>query len=256
MLIGTHNSASYSFNFDVSFWDKKNKWEWLRMTAKYFSTARTKILNITQNQNKTVWEQLDAGARILDLRVSFASGIFYTSHTFCCDPFTAILGQIRSFLKEKRDTLAEDFYIIILVSPDYENQGTMIGRENLLLDLLLAELREVSDKVRLIYKPLQVSLDYYRSIAHINTVETFYYDVPSVDAFKKRFGETEFGDESILHCILTPPTQLNQLSDVSLEKYARELNPAVSYLLKEREAEGRQLPDGCIFDFFDAEITR
>ena len=61
----------------------------------------------------------------------------------------------------------------------------------------------------------------------------------------------EFRDESILHCVLTPPTDVGKLKDVSLEKYAGDINPIGSYLLKQREAEGRELPDGCIFDFFN-----
>lgn len=250
MLIGSHNSASYTLNFNVSFWNKRNKWEWLRIGAKLSSCFSNKITKLTKNQNKTVKEQLEHGARILDIRVSF-SKIFYTSHTFCCEPLSAILDQLKNYILENEGNFDEDYYIVLFVAPDFENQGTIVGRENALLDTILSSLGAVESRLRIVYKPIQIQLDYYRTITNIDTVDVIYYNVSTVAEFKKKFGETEFRDESILHCILTPPVDVGDLKDISLEKYAEELNPVGSYLLKQREAEDKMLPDGCIFDFFN-----
>ena len=80
MKIGTHNSGAYKLSnvlpLGAPWWYKLALLPWIRKITAYFVLTQT----------KTIQEQLDAGARIFDLRVAKGTdGELYLSHLFLCD---------------------------------------------------------------------------------------------------------------------------------------------------------------------------
>ncbi len=243
MLFGSHDCAANTFDFSVSFW-KSGKWEVLRRLACVFRCVRNRIVELSRTQHLTIAEQLEQGARILDIRVSYSNGTFYTSHTFCCGLLADTLAQIQSFIDRKPDMDR----LVLLFSPDFQNQGGMVGHETELLELI----RGFNDveEVNVLYKPLQIDLSAY-PVEDMSRVANSYYNVDTVAEFQRRFAETEFGDESLLHCVLTPQPQIKKLMKASIVKYAAELNPVALRLLKPNE-----YPEGAIFDFFNRDLFK
>lgn len=236
MLFGSHDSAANKFDFSIQL-QRSGKWEMLRRLSKTFRCIRDRVIALSRTQSLTIFEQLEQGARILDIRVSYANGVFYTSHTFCCGLLSDALKQITNFI----DRTPELERLVIMVSPDFQNQSYIVGHEVELVDMLC---KLVSDRVNVLYKPIQINLDKY-PVEDLYRVTSTYYDVDNVADFRKKFVETEFRDESVIHCVLTPQPQFKKLMKASIEEYAAEINPVALVLLEHKE-----LPDGATFDFF------
>lgn len=220
MLIGTHNSTAYTLNFSVGFWPFFNKWNILRLAAKYNLFIRNIIKNTTLCQSMNIVEQLANKVDVLDLRVSWY-GKFWCSHTFCTIPLEQVLNDIKMYLLNNPDA-----HINILIKPDFNNRETMVGREEELAKLL-----------------------HNFTIYNANII---WYNVDSVDAFKTRFLESKFLSNDGLSCALTPSdaSSLTELSKVSLKNYADSLNPIAIQLLKNC----KEPPSIAFFDYVDKEL--
>jgi hypothetical protein len=249
MLIGTHDSAAYSIDFNVSFWEFGNQWEIIRLLALSSSLIASKVRDLSLTQNQTISQQLSSGASILDIRVSRAGNVFFTSHTFCCRALQDDLIHIRQFLQANSNR-----FVIIFIKPDFVNQGTILGHETPLLDLIAAQLLPVINNIQLFYTPLEISLSSYPFITNGNTVPNVYYDVSTVSAFTDNFNNTTFLSNSLFISVLTPPTDAFDALTVSIQNYAAELNPVAVQLLSDRYSQGEELPAMVIFDYFNVYI--
>jgi hypothetical protein len=251
MFIGSHNSSAYQFDFNKRFWKKTSKWEFLRVLSKHFLFIRNIIINISKTQDKNILEQLKCGANILDIRVSQTNNIFYTSHTFCCETLENILKQIIEFLNTSSNK------IIILIKADERNKDTINGKEVELLELVYNYLGEFINSKRIIiyYNFLDMKLDIYKGIKNMNKISHIWYNAQSVKQFIDKFNETNFQENSYLHCVLTPSenTNIYNLINISVKDYAEELNPIVIDLLKNSK---KNIPSFYIFDFIDENLTQ
>lgn len=260
-LIGTHDSAAYKFDFSVSFWDLNNKWEWLRKAARVLPCLRNKIIALSQAQTLTIRQQLECGVNVLDLRVSHANGIFYSSHTFCCGPFLDVLNQIKDYLDSPMNT--EPIPLVLIISPDFANEHTMANNEAEFLEFVKAQIAPYLVAIKLIiyYKPIAIDLAPFKEFHNKNEVNNIWFNVKTVEQFTARFNETDFakcGNNTGLGCILTPPEDnqhLYQLANITLAKYAKELRPVALALLADRVAQNKPLPLYCDFDHLDAELV-
>jgi hypothetical protein len=236
MLIGTHNSASYEINWDIGFWKPTSKWYWLRILAKYVKYVRQIVEKQVHCQSLTISEQLDNGVQVLDLRISYHKGTFYTSHTFCCVSYEQVLRQIRSSKLPK----------IIVLRPDFENKSTMIGHEQEFIDFTLKWLGSF-DSIELYYEPIESNFQLY-DIRNFNYIHSYWFNTDSVDTFIKKLDSTIFSGVSYLHGVLTP----QKIQNVSILEYANQLNPLLLQTFK--QSTRLTLPTICTFDFVDSDL--
>ena len=254
MSIATHNSGSYKFDYNVSFWNLKNKWEWLRILAKFFPCFRNKITSLSKCQDITIFDQLNLGVDILDLRISFSNDIFYISHTFCCDLLSEVLEQILKFLKQNPQS-----YITIMLFPDFTNKNTLLDKECLLLKTIETTFGTYINNVKLFYQPLKIDLNLYHNFINSNILNNIWYDVQTVDEFITRFNETDFSDCYLLGCILTPPENNNEwykLLSINLNEYANQLNPVALKLLSTNISQKKTIPFVCSFDYINEKLIK
>jgi hypothetical protein len=239
-----------------------DKWEWLRIGAKLFPCFRKKIVALTQTQNKTIFEQLMCGVVVLDLRVSYASGLFYASHTFCCESYFDIIQQICNYL---RINSRASNPIVLLISPDISNQNTMIGHEDDFIRLLLTHLSKYITKhqVLIYYKSIELDLANYDEIISMDDITNIWFNVQDTDSFVAQFDATDFsscGNNPGLNCVLTPSTNnmnsVCNLPQISIKKYADLIKPVALLLLAERARQKKSLPIYCTFDFVDRKLVR
>lgn len=119
MLPGTHNSGTYIVDFNNSFiWNN----DIVNKLKKYKSWSSVKKIttNWTKCQEMTIYEQLRAGIRLIDLRVSQYEGVYYITHTLTCVNIDVVLDDIVNFLEENSNEA-----LVICCKPDWENRGTM-----------------------------------------------------------------------------------------------------------------------------------
>jgi len=253
MLLGTHNSGSYQFDFNVSFWGNDSKWEWLRKLAVLFTCVRNKIIDISKCQNLDIFRQLSMGVNLLDLRVSYANHTFYISHTFCCVPLVTVLSDIVKFL----ECDVSQNKITLTIFPDYNNRNTLIGKECILLLLIRRYLKKYMTKVSLYYEPIDIDLTYYHDFENTDDLNDIWFNVQSTEEFITNFNKTDFEGVDDLGCILSPSENISTLKDlldllnVSIYEYAKELNQIAISLLKERKKRNESLPKSCTFDYVE-----
>lgn len=155
MLPGTHDSGAYAFSSRCLSPKARDKYlSWLATVAKPF------LKPWTCAQVLTVQQQLEAGIRFLDIRVSAClaspgcfgqqkvypklganeqegftgeSCSFWVSHTFACVPLDDVLAQIRSFL----DSTSHEV-VVLRMESDWEHRTDMLepARASLLCELL------------------------------------------------------------------------------------------------------------------------
>lgn len=263
MLIGTHNSASYEFNFNISFWDKKTKWEWLRLLAKFFPCIRNKIIDISKCQMFNISEQLKMGVRVLDLRISFANNTFYISHTFCCVTLTDVLIQIKDYMDSINDDSSKNLPIILMISPDYNNKHTLINKEKILISTFQTYLESYLDtnKILAYYKPININIYEYKEFKDLGGLNNIWFNSPNVEDFCEKFFNTDFENIDDLGCILTPPDNLKKWYNylrtylkISIKKYSEHINHRAILLLMYRILENKSLPKTCTFDYVNREL--
>lgn len=258
LYVGSHDSGAYQFDFSVSFWNEFNKWELLRMLAYYLPCIRYKIESIAQTQHLSIYEQLCIGITVLDLRISCANNILYTSHTFCCVPLTNILDQIVVYSDKAGSTTP----ISIMISPDYANRGTLADKESFLLGILHGYLIDyiIDNKIQLYYAPLSISIDEFEWINNSEKINKLWYNVPSTAEFEQRFFATDFGKlgkNGGLDCVLTPSeTDIHQIWNTSLKRNSEELAPIALRLLKDSKKNKKPMPSFCMFDHVNANLIQ
>lgn len=112
-LPGTHNSFCYTVSFDKKTELYKNL-DLVYNIAGYFPEITQ---NFTLNQDLSVYDQLNIGTRILDLRISYYDNIYYCSHTYYCTTLIDILTQINNFMLENPNE-----FIIIRYKEDQKHK--------------------------------------------------------------------------------------------------------------------------------------
>jgi hypothetical protein len=258
MLIGTHNSGSYQFDFNISFWEKNNKWELLRKSAKILPCMRKKIIELSKCQKLNILEQLKLGVNLLDLRISQSNDIFYISHTFCCVKLLEVLEHIKIYLDEMySNSDIQVKPIIILISPDAQNHNTLIGKESNLLDFIKTQLNQYLNNEKLIiyYKPIQLNMENYKEFYNMDKLNNIWYNVQSTTNFIKKFNETKFSKYDGLCCVLTPSEdKWYTLLSTTIEKYARDINPISLFLLENNILQKKSIPIYCTFDYIDEQL--
>ena len=262
MFVGSHDSAAHTIDFNVSFWNYKSKWEWVRIAAKHFSFIREIVVNMTKTQNLSIFEQLTVGAKILDLRISRANNIFYMSHTFCCMELECELNEIVKYLNSDRD---ENKYrsapIIILLKADFANRSTVAGHEEELLQLLKSKLEPYlkNGNVSIYYEPMSIDIANYSQIKNLSEITNIWFNVDNVQDFINKFNNIDISNKGVstLGCILTPNENLNisKLLKISLRQYADNLRPVSINLLSQKAKKKEVLPNYCSFDFVDASLV-
>jgi hypothetical protein len=257
MLIGTHDSGTHVFDFGVSFWNVKDSWEWLRLAACCLPWLRNKVVALSQAQTKTLAEQLEAGVDVLDLRVSFARGHFYTSHTFACESLETALAQITEYCKGNTRSIG------LLIKPDYNNLGSFVNCEPQLLELLVATFSGLiaAGQIVLYYGVgANTDLSAYPCLMDLNNLPIKWYDVNTVGDFISDYAATDFSDHAGVTCVLTPKVashkvrDIIQLEPVSLTEYAAELNPVATQLLQNTLTHNEPQPKFALFDHVDAAL--
>lgn len=266
LLIGTHHSACNQLNWDVSFWDSGDTWETIRRIGKWVYPVRSFIESITCTQTKTISEQLYMNVDVLDLRLSYAKRIFYTSHTFCCSPLEDVLMEIYICL----NTVQRKKPLHLFFTPDFENAHTLRNeeREKELLTMITNWLDRfmITQKIIVYYQPLELDLNKYNReqnsdqnihIYHYRDIQNIWYNVDTVEEYTKKLNDTLFMGYTCLNAVLTPrkPTRLKEyfryLFKVSLSKFANVVNPLTLNTLKSRT----NRPSICLFDFIHSEFV-
>jgi hypothetical protein len=117
-LCGSHNAHAYELNVVRSLYLLFNKTD----VGFYLLLLFLPIIvaNLTVNQKLTVYQQLNAGVRYLDLRISKFNGQYYCSHRYICNKLDTILAQINKFVGENPGE-----FVIINYKPDWENRETI-----------------------------------------------------------------------------------------------------------------------------------
>lgn len=125
-LPGTHNSFCYTVSFDKQTELYKNL-ELVYNISGYFPEI-TK--NFTLNQDLNIYDQLNIGTRILDLRISYYDNTYYCSHTYYCTTLIDILSQITKFMSENPNE-----FIIIRYKEDQKHKGRNKNKKFNIIDL-------------------------------------------------------------------------------------------------------------------------
>jgi len=243
MLIGTHNSSAYQLDFKVSFWKPFSKWNFLRLAARWLPCVGSRVKALTCNQSLDILGQLRAGARILDLYLSFA-GQLYCSHTFASIPFQSALNQISAFGNECSDN------IMILLCVDYENQSTItLELEEKLAPKLLAV-----KNVVWFWQPKHAVFVDSPALKHLDSIQLDWFNVDNVTDFLGKFNEQKYdaAAEHGLCCILTPQADKGLLYE-SLRAMAAELNATMLPLIARLPAASR--PKYVLVDYFSSECV-
>lgn len=120
-LVGTHDSAAYKFNGIYM----PNKIGGIRINFLEFlrrncCIAGNIIRDWTLTQELSIIEQLNAGVRVFDLRLSFANDQLLLSHTFSCITFEKFLKQLTQFTNKHPGEV-----IIMFVKPDFIHRETL-----------------------------------------------------------------------------------------------------------------------------------
>jgi hypothetical protein len=101
-------------------------------------TARPLIAAWTLAQDMSVRQQLDAGLRLIDLRVSYCSVTpsFFVTHTFSCIPLERVTSDLCDFLACNQREV-----VVVRVSPDFAHASDFKGKCVQLCSQLTTQLR-------------------------------------------------------------------------------------------------------------------
>lgn len=249
MIIGSHDSCAYKLDFSVGFWPALHKFEVLRRLA-WLPCVKNRLYKVTQTQSLSVKEQLAAGCRALDIRVSYKKGVFYTNHTFCCITFTELLNQVKSWIDESNQP--ED-KVYILIKPDWETRSTMANKDEEFLKFLMANLSAKLSRCLLYYQYNdENNQKLYPVVKNLNTMRFIWPDTNTVEKFTAKFGELgETIQNSQLLFVLTMSSapSVSEIFRTDIRDFAKSVNPLALTLL-----EKNNLPMIVMFDFVNADF--
>ena len=218
-LPGTHDSAAYHMDFGVSLSNK-----WVRVggvLAKCSGRIRRVVSDWSLTQRRSIYEQLLAGIRVIDLRVSVAGdGTFYCSHTFGCVALDGVLHEVAKFVRDHPSEI-----VIVEVSPDYFNRDSMtttchlrvLGMIKSIFGSLLvppsptfpsiSELVDRGTRVLVFYDPLESQAFDVWSVASLHDIWDDTSDLQTkLGDLQQDLAELPVGTYNMLSMILTPQT--------------------------------------------------
>lgn len=253
MLLGSHDSSAYVFDFDVSFWPRGGQWENLRKTARWLPCLRNRITAMSQNQTLNLYQQLDAGVKFLNIYISYCASRaeFYCSHTFATIPLSKALEQIVSYL-DVPDEVCRGAEIHVWFRPDWNNLDSMQGQEANLLGIISGTFGAVPSRIKLYYSPISIGLEAYPSIENFPLTKSLWFDAQNVAEFEARFNEEKFQEGQVLMAVLTADRSFIELATTSIEKDARDLRPVALRLLSDKKPP----LDAVFFDRVDAKLAQ
>lgn len=117
-LPGTHDSASYTLNILPTLPDNVT----LQRLCRWVPFVYPVVKKWTRTQDMTIFQQLQAGIRYLDIRVSYLDGMYWCSHTIATVPLQSVLQDIYAFVsgaKQKGEV------ILCNMSLDFANRASM-----------------------------------------------------------------------------------------------------------------------------------
>jgi len=190
MIIGSHDSTTYTFDYSISFWKRFHRWNVIRKISNTIPCVKKYVTAVGKCQTFTIYQQLSMGIRALDIRVTYSNGVFYCSHTFCTVKFFDVLEEIRTF------PVIEGDYIHVLITNDFENRKSVsIGSEVAMLNML----------------PIKSHLKYYYNAITIDQPENIlrfprvlWYNTRDPKNLKEKYEAEALEEGDILCAVLTP----------------------------------------------------
>ena len=268
MLIGTHDSCAYNLDFSIGFWKNTNKFEILRKLS-FLPCLKKKISDITLTQKYNLHNQLTMGCRVLDIRVSYKDGIFYTNHTFCCGTLDEMMQQVREFALENYEYCDSPLNkgmnsneIYLLIKPDWQTRDTILEHEDELLVFLenkfknLLLKRDGKMSVLCYYNARDANI--YKSHSQIHKFNEFdfaWLNVDTIEKFTEKFiDQYSHRDLSnyIFNYVMTPNFSkvTKKLLTTDLKNFANDLNP-----LLESFIEKNNQPKFILIDFVNSKLV-
>ncbi|KAG2429995.1 hypothetical protein HYH02_013823 [Chlamydomonas schloesseri] len=139
LLPGTHDSAAHTLTAEQPLGDSASD-RFLAWLAGAFPSA---VAPWTLTQHATVYEQLCAGVRFLDVRVAWSppqnpggrgaparaagdGGAFWCSHTFACQPLKAVLQAVADFLAATTHEV-----VVLALRPDWPHRAAFTRQPGL-----------------------------------------------------------------------------------------------------------------------------
>jgi hypothetical protein len=190
MIIGSHDSTAYKFDYSISFWKGFHRWNVIKKLANTLPCLKKYATNVGRCQSYTIYQQLSMGIRALDIRLTFYKGVFYCSHTFATVKFFDVLEEIRTF------PISEGDYIHVLITNDFENRRSVsFGSEYEMLHML----------------PIAPHLKYYYNTINVDQPENIlrfprvlWYNTRDPKILKQKYDAEVLEEGDILCAVLTP----------------------------------------------------
>ena len=119
ILPGTHDSGAYDVIFDKGLKGGQKLWEILRIASRFAPWVYFIVRSWTLCQNKNFYQQLNAGIRSFDIRLTYreADDKWYISHTLLTCTVEDMIKQTVQFLNENPYE-----FIIFQIKFDYNNR--------------------------------------------------------------------------------------------------------------------------------------
>ena len=150
-IAGTHNSAitKRDLNTGNAIQSEFKKFGLLSKIASSFFSGWITC------QQLSILEQLEAGVRYLDLRLSRIKGVFHVTHSYEGPSLVSVLDQIVEFY-EKHGTSE---VVVVALKPDHQNKSTMVNAGRPLSELIgkhpIGKYRNNGRINRLLTQPLE-----------------------------------------------------------------------------------------------------
>ncbi len=125
VLPASHDTGAYLINWNINPSLGTTIYQKIYNAAQHSKFIKNVIEKWTLTQEYTVYNQLLLGIRNLDLRLACIDDIFYLAHTYICDKFDTVLGDIVRFLQEHPKEI-----LFLRFRSDYENRATMTKERN------------------------------------------------------------------------------------------------------------------------------
>jgi hypothetical protein len=190
MIIGSHDSTAYKFDYSISFWKGFHRWNVVKKLANLLPCVKKYVTNVGKCQTFTIYQQLSMGIRALDIRLTYSQGVFYCSHTFATVNFFDVLEEIRTF------PIREGDFIHVLITNDFENRHSVSsGSETVMVKML----------------PATPHLKYYYNAINIDQPENvlrfprmLWYNTCDPKILKEKYESEVLKEDDILCAVLTP----------------------------------------------------
>lgn len=233
VLPGTHDSGAYQMKLSKTPKGKLGKIATLINLGRFVGTRKL-IRDLTLTQNYNFSDQLNLGARYLDLRVCYneKEKKYYISHSFACTPLEEALSQIKAFMASHPEEI-----VMLQIQPDAPHRQNMQKHKEGLYDLLdkyLGELavrhdqqasQPINDFGQMSYQELinknqRVVLGFHQLVAPVNDKHKEFHwksnlnnsgwlNKPNVKAGLAKLNEkieNSQNKENTMHCVATSLT--------------------------------------------------